>query len=133
MTLNPKKKKKSLILLFKIHKLANLKIFWATKLRISNRRNSLNSSINNSIKHVYQRYNGRLSKKKKEKKKKIQLENHFSCFAVSIIIIIFLDLKLILCLFRCKIFTKVKYITCKIFARKYFHFTMFGSVHENTV
>ena len=131
MILNPKKKK-SLILLFKIHKLANLKVFWATKLRISNRRNSLNSSINNSIKHVYQRYNGRLSKKKKEKKKKIQLENHFSCFAFSIIIII-LDLKLILCLFRYKIFTKVKYITCKIFAWKYFYFTMFGSVHENTV
>ena len=104
MILN-QKKKKSLILLFKIYKQANLKAFWATKLRISNRRNYLNSSIDNSIKHVYQRYNGRLSKKKKEKKKKIQLENHFSCFAVSIIIIIFLDLKLILCLFRCKIFT----------------------------
>ena len=121
MTLNPKKKKKSLILLFKIYKQVNLKIFWATKLKIPNRRNLLNSSINNSIKHVYQRYNGRLSKKKKEKKKKIQLENHFSCFVFSIIII-FLDLKLILCLFR-----------CKIFARKYFHFTMFGSVHENTM
>ena len=80
MTLNPKKKKKSLILLFKIHKLANLKIFWATKLRISNRRNYLNSSIDNSIKHVYQRYNGRLSKMKKEKKEEDTIGKSFFVF-----------------------------------------------------
>ena len=79
MILN-QKKKKSLILLFKIYKQANLKAFWATKLRISNRRNYLNSSIDNSIKHVYQRYNGRLSKMKKEKKEEDTIGKSFFMF-----------------------------------------------------
>ena len=38
-----------------------------------------------------------------------------------------------LCLFRCTIYAKIKYFTCKIYARKYFHFTVFGNVHENVV
>ena len=41
--------------------------------------------------------------------------------------------RLMLCLFRCKIFVEIKYFTCKIFAGKYFHFIAFGHVHENVV
>ena len=35
------------------------------------------------------------------------------------------------CLFRCKIFAKVKYFTCKIFYWKYFHFIESGLYSEN--
>ena len=38
---------------------------------------------------------------------------------------------LMLCLFQCKIFSNVKYFILKIFSVKYFHFTVFGSLHEN--
>ena len=37
-----------------------------------------------------------------------------------------------LCLFRCKIFSKVKYFTLKIFYGKYFYFTVFGCISENS-
>ena len=40
-------------------------------------------------------------------------------------------LSLTLRLFRCKIFSNVKYITLKIFSIKYFHFTVFGSICDN--
>ena len=41
--------------------------------------------------------------------------------------------RLTLCLFWCKIFVEVKYFTCKIFARKYFHFIVFGRIHKNAM
>ena len=35
-----------------------------------------------------------------------------------------------LCLFRCKIFSKVKYFTLKIFYEKYFHFTVWKFIYK---
>ena len=56
--------------------------------------------------------------KKKKKKRRYNWKNIFRV----LFFFFFLDLKFTLCSFR-----------CKIFVGKYFHFTVFGNVHENTV
>ena len=58
--------------------------------------------------------------KKKKKKRRYNWENIFC--VLLFFFFFFLDLKFTLRLFR-----------CKIFVGKYFHFTVFGNVHENTV
>ena len=59
--------------------------------------------------------------KKKKKKRRYNWENIF-CVLLLFFFFFFLDFKFTIRLFR-----------CKIFVGKYFHFTVFGNVHENTV